>query len=167
MSRQESRLVCVMMLCVALAAFGCSKKAEKASTEENTAANGETTTENAAPHGTAQTDTTPTLMLTTAEIWSQIETERNKLSAAITNGELASVRPFAFGIRELVVSLADKATTTDPSSASKIQALVERVETSVSNLAEYGDERNSAAAATELETLNTVMTDIEAAVPLQ
>ena len=167
MSRQESRFFGVMMLCVALAAFGCSKKEEKASTEEDTSTSGETAAGNAA-HGTAQVaDSLETMILTPAEIWSQIEVQRNKLSAAIANGELANVRPFAFGIRDLVISLADRATTTDPSSAATIQALVERIETTVSNLAEYGDAGNSGGAQAELEKLNTVMTDIEAAVPLQ
>ena len=98
---------------------------------------------------------------TVAGIWTQIEGEQGKLTAAIQNGQLKDVHHLAFGIRDLVVALADKASAASPANAAKLKALVGQVKASASELDELGDAGNLSGTQTEYAKLNTILSAIK------
>ena len=108
-----------------------------------------------AEHGESAETVTPAG--TIGEIWTQIGDEQSKLSAAIQNGQLKDVHHLAFGIRDLVVALADKAKAASPASATKLDGMVEQVKASASKLDELGDAGNLSGTQTEYAKLQTVL----------
>ncbi len=100
---------------------------------------------------------------TAAGIWDQITAERDKLSAAIQNGQLKDVHHLAFGVRDLVVALAGKATAS-PEAAPKLKTLVEQVKASAGKLDETGDAGDLSGAQAEFAKLNTTLNMIKAIV---
>ena len=99
--------------------LGCGQKRTESQTTPQTAqqASGE-----AAEHGESGETIKPAG--TVPEIWAQIIAEREKLSAAIQNGQLKDVHHHAFGIRDLVAALAEKASVSSPGTAPKLNGLV-------------------------------------------
>ena len=79
---------------------------------------------------------------TSAGIWEQIAAEQKKLETAIQSGQLADVHHLAFGIRDLGVALAGKATGLAAVNAAKLQETVEHMKQSAAKLDEYGDAGN-------------------------
>lgn len=129
----------VILGTAALAVMGCG--GQKAQEEAPPAA------QQAAPpsgetvgHGAAGTTATPAGSV--HEIWKQIAEEQAKLSATIQNGQLKNVHHLAFGIRDLVVAFADKASTSYPAVAPELKNLVEQVKASAGKLDELGDAGN-------------------------
>ena len=98
---------------------------------------------------------------TVKEIWGQIIQEQDKLSAAIQNGQLKDVHHLAFGIRDLVVALADKASAGTPALAPKLKPMIEQVKASASKLDELGDAGNLSGTQAEFERLNKVLNSIK------
>ncbi|HET6373521.1 MAG TPA: hypothetical protein VFG76_09450 [Candidatus Polarisedimenticolia bacterium] len=129
----------VVLGTVAFAVTGCS--GQKAQEETQPAAqqaappSGE-----AAGHEVAGAPVTPAGSL--HEIWTQIAEEQARLSATIQNGQLKDVHHLAFGIRDLVVAFADKASASYPAVAPELKNLVEQVKTSAGKLDELGDAGN-------------------------
>ena len=142
---------------------GCSSNQSKTdvpaassrATPQATAPSGET------EHGEAAEALPPAG--TTTEIWSQITAERAKLSTAIENGQLKDVHHLAFGIRDYVVALADKASAAAPASAATLKGLVEKVKTSASKLDELGDAGNLSGTQAEFAKLNALLDAIKTA----
>ena len=100
---------------------------------------------------------------TAGEIWTQIGAEQSKLSAAIQNGQLKDVHHLAFRIRDLVVALADKANTTSPATAAKLNGMVAQVTASATRLDELGDAGNLSGTQAEYAKLETILGTIKAA----
>jgi hypothetical protein len=98
---------------------------------------------------------------TIAEIWTQVADEQGKLSAAIQNGQLKDVHHLAFGIRDLVIALADKANAASPSSAARLNGIVEQVKASASKLDELGDAGNLSGTQAEYAKLETILGTIK------
>jgi hypothetical protein len=97
-----------------------------------------------------------------AEIWTQIGDEQTRLTVAIQNGQLKDVHHLAFGIRDLVLALADKSKAASPASASKLDGMVAQVKASASQLDELGDAGNLTGTQTEYAKLQTVLGEIKA-----
>ena len=124
-------------------------------TPQTTSAGGE------AEHGESAETVTPAG--TIGEIWTQIADEQNKLSAAIQNGQLKDVHHLAFGIRDLVVALADKANAASPATAPKRNSMVEQVKASASKLDELGDAGNLSGTQAEYARLERLLGAIKSA----
>ena len=97
---------------------------------------------------------------TVGEIWDQITQEQNKLSATIENGQLKEVHHLAFGIRDLVVALADKASAETPSVAPGLKTLVGQVTASADKLDRLGDAGNLSGTQAEFEHLKDLLNAI-------
>ncbi|MBI3743705.1 MAG: hypothetical protein HY261_05385 [Chloroflexi bacterium] len=141
----------------ALVMVGCSSNKSQS---EAPAASSQAAPQVAAPggdieHGESVEAITPAA--TIAEIWTQIGGEQGKLSTAIRNGQLKNVHHLAFGIRDLVVALADKANAASPASASRLNGMVEQVKASATRLDELGDAGNLTGTQTEFAKLETVL----------
>jgi len=76
---------------------------------------------------------------TVHDMWTQITEEQAKLEAAIRSGDLANVHHLAFGIRDLAIALAAKATGPN---ATELEKLVDDIKVSAGKLDEYGDSGN-------------------------
>ena len=140
---------------------GCSSKEGK---NEAPGESSKEAPEAAAPggggeHGESAAAVTPAG--TVAGIWTQIEGEQGKLTAAIQNGQLKDVHHLAFGIRDLVAALADKASAASPASAAKLKGLVGQVKASASKLDELGDAGNLSGTQAEYAKLNTILDAIK------
>ena len=98
---------------------------------------------------------------TVKEIWAQVTQEQSKLAATIENGQLKDVHRLAFGIRDLVVALADKASASSPAVAPKVKGMVEQVKASAAKLDELGDAGNLSGTQTEVAHLNNLLTAIK------
>ena len=94
---------------------------------------------------------------TVGEIWTQIGDEQSKLSTAIQNGQLKDVHHLAFGIRDLVVALADKANTASPATAARLNGMVAQVKASATKLDELGDAGNLSGTQAEYGKLETIL----------
>jgi hypothetical protein len=128
------------LVIAAFAVIGCSKKTNTAGTTATTqkaAPSGEMAEHGATEH--EETGATITPAGSVPEIWTQIADEKAELSKAIENGQLADVHHIAFGIRDLVAALADKAGTSNPALAPKLKDMAAQVATSASKLDELGD----------------------------
>lgn len=90
-----------------------------------------------AEHAEAVESLTPAA--TVPGIWSQIEAEQKRLAQFIDNGQLDQVHHVAFGVRDLVIALADHAKGAMPGSATQLNALVEQVKASATKLDAAGD----------------------------
>ncbi|MCC6348728.1 MAG: hypothetical protein IT347_03935 [Candidatus Eisenbacteria bacterium] len=113
-----------------------------------------------APSGEAGHEMSPDMVMpagTIPEIWTQIAGEQTKLTAAIQNGQLKDVHHLAFGIRDLVVALADKAKAASPASAPKLDGMVAQVKASATKLDELGDAGNLSGTQAEYAKLETVL----------
>ena len=75
--------------------------------------------------------------------------------------ELKDVHHLAFGIRDLVVALADKASAASPASAARLKGLVGQVKASASKLDELGDAGNLSGTQAEYAKLNTILDAIK------
>ncbi len=142
---------------------GCSS--QKSETEAP-AATSEAAPPEAAPgagteHGEAAVAVTPGGSI--GELWTQIGDEQGKLSAAIQNGQLKDVHHLAFGIRDLVVALADKAKVASPAGAAQLDGMVEQVKASATKLDELGDAGNLSGTQAEFAKLETMLKSIKTA----
>jgi hypothetical protein len=135
---------------------GCSSKKSES---EAPAASSQAAPSAEAEHGESAEAVTPAG--TVGEIWTQIGDEQGKLSAAIENGQLKDVHHLAFGIRDLVVALADKANTASPAGALKLNGMVEQVRASATKLDELGDAGNLSGTQTEYAKLETILGTIK------
>jgi hypothetical protein len=146
-----------------LALAGCSSNQSQS---EPPVASSQAVPEAAAPsgeaeHGESAEAVTPAA--TAGEIWTQIGEEQGKLSAAIQNGQLQDVHHLAFGIRDLVVALADKANAASPAGTPGLNGMVEQVKGSAIKLDELGDAGNLSGTQAEFAKLETVLGAIKAA----
>ena len=138
--------------------LGCGqKKTESQATQQLAQPSGETAEK-------AESGETMTPAQTVPDIWAQITAERGKLSAAIQNGQLKDVHHHAFGIRDLVVALAEKASVSSPGAAPKLNGLVEQVKASAGKLDEMGDAGNLSGTQTEAAKLNAILDAVKATV---
>ena len=143
-----------------LALLGCGqKKTESRGTEQ--------TNPPAQPSGETaergESGETMTPAGTAAGIWDQITAERDKLSAAIQNGQLKDVHHLAFGIRDLVGALAVKANEATPAGATRLNGMVELVNESAAKLDELGDAGNLSGTQAEFAKLEAVLSAIKSA----
>ena len=142
---------------------GCSSNNSKT---ETPAASSEGTSSTPAPsaggeQGESTVAVTPAGTVT--EIWTQIEGEQGKLSAAIQSGQLKDVHHLAFDIRDLVVALVDKASGASPDAAAKLKGMVDQVKASATKLDELGDAGNVSGTQAEYAKLTTVLSAIKVA----
>jgi hypothetical protein len=141
---------------------GCSTNKSQT---ETPAASSQAAPETAAPSGAAEHGESAQAVApagTIGGLWTQVADEQGKLSAAIQNGQLKDVHHLAFGIRDLVIALADKANTASPASAAKLAGMVEQVKASATKLDELGDAGNLSGTQTEFTKLETVLGAIKA-----
>lgn len=162
-----NRYACQWSLLAALVGFlvlaGCSSNKGQS---ETPAASSQAGPEAAAPSGEAESgESAQTLApaATVAAIWKQIGEEQSKLSAAIQSGQLKDVHHLAFGIRDLVVALADKSNAASPASSAKLNGMVEQVRASAAKLDELGDAGNLSGTQAEFAKLETVLGAIKSA----
>ena len=153
--RMRWTLVAAVIGVVLLA--GCSSK--KSESEKQEASSQATAPSSESEHGESAEAVTPAG--TVAAIWTQIEGEQGKLSTAIQNGQLKDVHHLAFGVRDLVVALADKATAGSPASADKLKGMVEQVKASASKLDELGDAGNLSGTQAEYAKLDAMLSAIK------
>ncbi len=150
------------ILLAAMALAGCSSNK---GTSETPAAASQSAPSAEAPSAEAGHEMTPGMMMpasTIPEIWTQIGEEQGKLSAAIQNGQLKDVHHLAFGVRDLVIALADKAKTAVPASAMKLDGMVAQVKASADQLDELGDAGNLSGTQAEYAKLETVLGALKA-----
>jgi hypothetical protein len=136
---------------------GCSSNKSQS---DAPAASSQAAPQAATPSGGAEHTMSPDMVMpagTIAEIWTQIAGEQGKLSSAIQNGQLKDVHHLAFGIRDLVIALADKAKAATPANESKLNGMVEQVKASASKLDELGDAGNLSGTQTEYAKLETIL----------
>ena len=155
-------LASATIVVLAVVATGCSSK--KGSSEAP-AASSQPAPPATAPSGAAEHEMAADMVMpagSIAEIWTQIAGEQTKLTATIQNGQLKDVHLLAFGIRDLVIALADKAKAASPASAGKLNGMVEQVKASATKLDELGDAGNLSGTQTEYAKLETVLGAIKA-----
>ena len=136
---------------------GCSSKQ---SSSETPAGSSQATTPAAAPNGASEHGEPSEAVApagTVSEIWSQIESEQGRLATAIQNGELKHVHPLAFGIRDLAVALAGKASAASPASAAQLAGMVGQIKASASRLDELGDAGNLSGTQAESAKLDAIL----------
>lgn len=142
----------------ALWLVGCGQKQSESSAP---AASPQATAQPAAPSGEAaekaESGEKITPAGTVSGIWTQIAEEQSKLSTAINNGQLKDVHHLAFGVRDLVVALADKASATSSAMAGKLKSMVDQVKVSAGKLDELGDAGNLSGTQAEFEHLSKVL----------
>jgi outer membrane murein-binding lipoprotein Lpp len=144
---------------------GCSQK--KTASETRSGAQPQQTTSEGVSRGTPTTSDEPreatvTEAATVPEIWAQIVTEQNRLSAAIQEGRLQSVPGLAHGIRDLAAALANKASASNPPPSPKLAAQVEQLKTAADDLAEQSNAGDLKAAQTEFAKLSAILDAIKA-----
>ena len=137
---------------------GCSSNKSQS---QEPAPSSQAAPEAAAPSGEAAETVKPAE--TAGGIWDQIGDEQHKLTEAIQNGQLKDVHHLAFGIRDLVVALADKANAASPAGAAKLNGMVEQVKASATKLDELGDSGNLSGTQAEYAKLETVLGAIKSA----
>ena len=144
-----------------LVLIGCSsKKSESYAPAASSQAAPQATVPSAeAERGESKETVTPAG--TVGEIWTQVADEQGKLTAAIQNGQLKDVHHLAFGIRDLVVALVDKANAASPAGASKLKPMVEQVKGSADKLDELGDAGNLSGTQAEYTKLVSVLGQIK------
>ncbi len=150
------------MVLLVVAVVGCSSNK---GSSDSPAASSQPAPATPAPSGTAEHEISPDAMVPAGsipEIWTQIAGEQTKLTAAIQNGQLKDVHHLAFGIRDLVVALADKAKAASPASAAKLDGMVAQVKESATKLDELGDAGNLSGTQTESAKLGAVLNAIKA-----
>jgi outer membrane murein-binding lipoprotein Lpp len=148
-----------------LVVSGCSQR--KTTTETPSRAQQKQQASQGAPQGTPSTSDEPreptvTEAATVPEIWAQIATEHERLSAAIREERLQSVPRLAYGIRDLAVVLANKARASYPPASPKLTAQVEQLKTAVDDLAERSNAGDLKAAQTDFARLSAILDAIKA-----
>ena len=149
--------------------LGCGKKkTESQTTQQETSQTTQQETQQAEPSGEAaehgESGEAITPAGTVRAIWAQITAEQGELSTAIQNGQLKDVHHHAFGIRDLVVALSDKASAASPEAAPKLKGLVDEVRASADKLDALGDAGNLSGTQAEFAKLNTTLDAIKATV---
>lgn len=137
--------------------MGCSSNKEKS---ETPAASSQAAPQAAAPSGEAESGESAETVKpagTAGEIRTQIADQQVRLSAAIQNGKLKDVHHLAFGTRDLVVALADKAKAASSANAAQINDLVQQVKESADKLDELGDAGNLSGTQAEFEKLEKTL----------
>jgi len=151
-----------VMVIAAFAVIGCSKKETASETPppaHNAAPSGEMAGHEMAEHDEGGATITPAGSV--SEIWTQIAEEQAKLSASIENGQLKDVHHLAFGIRDLVTALADKAGAVNPAVAPKLKGIVDQVATSAGKLDELGDAGDLSGTQAEYATFANLLTGLK------
>jgi hypothetical protein len=157
-TRRWSLLAAVVGILV-LAGCSSNKSQSEAPAASSQAAPQAAATSGENEHGGSAEAVTPAG--TVGEIWTQIGDEQSKLSAAIQDGQLKDVHHLAFGVRDLVVALADKATAASPASAFRLNGMVEQVKASATKLDELGDAGNLSGTQAEFAKLEAVLSSIK------
>ena len=143
----------------ALWLVGCGGKQSESAAPP--AASQQPTTQPAAPAGEAAESEESGEKIapagTVKEIWGQIAQEQDKLAATIQNGQLKDVHHLAFGIRDLVVALADKAGAEMQATAPKLKPLVDQVRASAGKLDELGDAGDVSGTQAEFSHLSEIL----------
>ena len=163
MTQNRIRWTVLAAVIGAVVLAGCSSNQSKT---EAPAASSEAAPQAAAPsaeaeHGEAGETIAPAA--TVDGIWTQIEEEKGRLSAAIRDGQLKDVHHLAFVIRDLVMAMSDKVTAVAPASAGELKGMVEQVKTSATKLDELGDAGNLSGTQAEYAKLETILSSIKAA----
>jgi len=104
---------------------------------------------------------TPAAAGTLPNIWPQVQSDQDKLVAALNGGQLKDVHDLALGIRDLVASLPEQASGLSVSNTAALTKLVDQVKDSASKLADLGDARNLSGAKTEYQTLSKLLSSIK------
>lgn len=159
--RKWAVVVAASTAVVVVVLAGCSSNKSQS---EAPAAASQATPQAAAPSSEAEHTMSPDMVMpagTIAEIWTQIGGEQSKLSAAIQNGQLKDVHHLAFGIRDLVVALAEKAKLASPAGATRLDGLVELVKASATQLDELGDAGNLTGTQAEYGKLEALLLTIK------
>ena len=113
-----------------------------------------------AEHGESAESLAPAA--TVPGIWSQIETEQKRLADVIDDGQLDQVHHVAFGVRDLVIALADHAKGAMPASATQLDALVEQVKASATKLDAAGDSGDLGGSKAEFSKLGVTLESLRA-----
>src|SRR5262245_28132602 len=165
MKTQPLRFALAMALVTTALLTGCGQKKAESEAPAQASRQG-APTQQAAPsaepseHGETAEKITPAG--TPNEIWAQIATEEGKLSSAIQNGQLKDVHHLAFGIRDLVVALADKTHGLSGADAATLSGLVDQVKHSATKLDELGDAGNLSGTQAEYDAMSKVLNSIKA-----
>jgi hypothetical protein len=137
--------------------IGCSSNKNSS---EAPGASSQSSSETVAPGGAGESDSNSGAVIpagTVAEIWTQIDAEKSKLSSAIQSGELKDVHHLAYRIRDLAVALTDKAAANTPAMAPRVNGMVEQLRTSASELDKLGDAGDRSGAQTEFAKLSAIL----------
>ena len=140
---------------------GCSSNKSQS---DAPAASSQAAPQAAAPSGEAERGESAEAVTpagTIPEIWTQIAGEQAQMTAAIRNGQLKDVHHLAFGIRDLVIALADKAKAASPAITARIDNMVEQVKTSATTLDELGDAGNLSGTQAEYAKLEAILEAIK------
>ena len=148
-----------------LVVSGCSQR--ETTSETQSRGQTEQQTRQVAPQGTPSTNDEPreptvTEAATVPEIWAQIATKQDRLSAAIREERLQSVPRLAYGIRDLAVLLANKVLASDSPPSPKLAGHVEQLKTAVDDLAERSNTGDLKAVQTEFARLSAILDAIKA-----
>jgi outer membrane murein-binding lipoprotein Lpp len=149
-----------------LVVSGCSQKENTSETQSRGQTKQQTSQE--APRETPSTSDEPreatvTESTTVPEIWAQIATEQDRLSAAIQEQRLQSVPRLAYGIRDLAVVLTSKAGTASPPPSPKLAGQVDQLKAAADDLAERSNAGDLRAAQTEFARFSAILDAIKAA----
>ena len=161
-SRTWAVVVAAAVSVIVVVVAGCSSKRSE---PESSGATSQAAPRTPAAGGGAEQAMPPDMVMpagTISEMWSQVAGEQTKLSSAIQNGQLKDVHHLAFGIRDLVVALTDKAKAASPGIAPKLDGMVEQVKASATKLDELGDAGNLSGTQAEYAKLETVLGAIKA-----
>ena len=142
----------------ALVLYGCSKEKKDATplVREQTESPAPSDTNSSGGPAVAPAETV-------AEMWPRIETEQNRLAAAIEGGRLKDVGRLAFGIRDMVVVLADRALVETPDIAQRLPPMLELVRESAGRLDELGAAGDLRETQREFAKLTSILAGMKAA----
>jgi outer membrane murein-binding lipoprotein Lpp len=148
-----------------LVVSGCSER--KTTSETQSGSQTQQQTSEGVPPETPSTSEQPkeatvTEAATVPEIWAQIATEHDRLSAAIQAERLQSVPGLAHEIRDLAVALANKASAAATPPSPKLAGQVEQLKAAVDDLAERSEAGDLKAAQTEFARLSAILDAIKA-----
>ena len=165
MKIQTRWFLLVLALVAAALLAGCGQKKGESETPPQAsrqAAPGQRAARSAetSAHGEAGEKVAPAE--TPMEIWAQITAEQDKLASAIQNGQLKDVHHLAFGVRDLVIALADKTHGLSASDAATLSGLVDQVKHSAGKLDELGDAGNLSGTQAEYDGMSKVLISIKA-----
>jgi hypothetical protein len=158
--RNATRMMVVAVAVAALATQGCSKKKEETPPPpmQDQSARPDTTGAGNRPPEPAVAPAQ-----TVAELWPQIEAKQAKLGAAIDENRLKSVGGLAFGLRDLVVVLAERAGVESPDVAPRMPPMLELVKASTARLDELAGAGDLAESRKEFSKLTSILAGMKAA----